>query len=201
VTCIFAGPNGANARLLWEQEIVGSNPTVPTSEHRSRSPAAYLPPLDCDAEQAGPQPNLLRTQHSGRSHPNSRSHSPAHRATAGGVLNGHETRWHQARCRFDRESRSGCMTPIEQDRTAGRGRGRGTTDQLACDTPRQPRRRQSRAAAPHPLAREPRLGALLSSDDFGSSGERAATLHPLWQVMESSWGEEDWWADEGARVL
>ena len=28
----------------------------------------------------------------------------------------------------------------------------------------------------------PRLGALLSSDDFGSSVERTARLHPLWQV-------------------
>jgi hypothetical protein len=28
---------------------------------------------------------------------------------------------------------------------------------------------------------KPRLGALLSSDDYGSSVERTATLHPLWQ--------------------
>jgi hypothetical protein len=30
---------------------------------------------------------------------------------------------------------------------------------------------------------KPRLGALLSSDDFGSSVERAARLHPLWRVL------------------
>jgi hypothetical protein len=29
---------------------------------------------------------------------------------------------------------------------------------------------------------KPRLGALLSSDDFGSSVERAAKRHPLWQL-------------------
>jgi hypothetical protein len=28
---------------------------------------------------------------------------------------------------------------------------------------------------------KPRLGALLSSDDFGSSVERTAKLHPLWR--------------------
>jgi hypothetical protein len=33
---------------------------------------------------------------------------------------------------------------------------------------------------------ERRLGALLSLDDFGSSVERTAKLHPLWQVP--SWG-------------
>ena len=31
---------------------------------------------------------------------------------------------------------------------------------------------------------KPRLGALLSSNDYGSSVERTATLHPLWQVRE-----------------
>ena len=37
---------------------------------------------------------------------------------------------------------------------------------------------------------ERRLGALLSSDDFGSSVERTATLHPLWQggVAEATGG-------------
>jgi hypothetical protein len=32
---------------------------------------------------------------------------------------------------------------------------------------------------------ERRLGALLSSEDFGSSVERTVTLHPLWQVQSS----------------
>jgi hypothetical protein len=31
-----------------------------------------------------------------------------------------------------------------------------------------------------------RLGALLSSDDYGSSVERAAKLHPLWQAWRAS---------------
>jgi hypothetical protein len=37
---------------------------------------------------------------------------------------------------------------------------------------------------------KPRLGALLSSDDYGSSVERTATLHPLWRVL-------GWWTDAG----
>jgi hypothetical protein len=37
-------------------------------------------------------------------------------------------------------------------------------------------------------------GALLSSDDYGSSVERAATLHPLWQGRR-------WWQNEWARRL
>jgi hypothetical protein len=37
-----------------------------------------------------------------------------------------------------------------------------------------------------------RLGALLSSDDFGSSVERTAKLHPLWQACE---GGECWLLD------
>jgi hypothetical protein len=31
----------------------------------------------------------------------------------------------------------------------------------------------------------PAGGALLSSDDFGSSVERTAKLHPLWQVVQA----------------
>jgi hypothetical protein len=34
---------------------------------------------------------------------------------------------------------------------------------------------------------ERRLGALLSSDDYGSSVERTAKLHPLWQAGTRSW--------------
>jgi hypothetical protein len=43
-------------------------------------------------------------------------------------------------------------------------------------------------------------GASLSSDDFGSSVERTATLHPLWQALREheasewwSWAVEDLW--------
>jgi hypothetical protein len=36
------------------------------------------------------------------------------------------------------------------------------------------------------LSSKPRLGALLSSDDFGSSVERTAKLHPLWRGQR--WG-------------
>ena len=42
---------------------------------------------------------------------------------------------------------------------------------------------------------ERRLGALLSSDDYGSSVERTAKLHPLWQVQLSRPG----WVRGGAR--
>jgi hypothetical protein len=35
-----------------------------------------------------------------------------------------------------------------------------------------------------PPAAKRRLGALLSSDDYGSSVERAAKLHPLWRMLK-----------------
>jgi hypothetical protein len=40
---------------------------------------------------------------------------------------------------------------------------------------------------------ERRLGALLSSDDFGSSVERTAKLHPLWQAGTRSWVALEAW--------
>jgi hypothetical protein len=40
---------------------------------------------------------------------------------------------------------------------------------------------------------ERRLGALLSSDDYGSSVERTATLHPLWQAGTRSWVALEAW--------
>jgi hypothetical protein len=55
--------------------------------------------------------------------------------------------------------------------------------------------RATGACSVAPSAR-PRLGALLSSDDFGSSVERTAKLHPLWRwevrlVCAAWWGALD----------
>jgi hypothetical protein len=46
-------------------------------------------------------------------------------------------------------------------------------------------RLQCHAAAGSLAAAKRRLGALLSSDDFGSSVERTAKLHPLWRACVS----------------
>jgi hypothetical protein len=63
VTSGFTGRGAAwSAHLLWEQEIVGSNPTVPTIERHWRRTAACRHPLNRGAERNGRQPTLLRTE-------------------------------------------------------------------------------------------------------------------------------------------
>ena len=47
-------------------------------------------------------------------------------------------------------------------------------------------------SCPAPPGMRPRPGALLSSDDCGSSVKRAAKLHPLWQAQQSG---EGWLVD------
>jgi hypothetical protein len=79
-------------------------------------------------------------------------------------------------------------------RTSGPGTHRGQTDTPrgrwpahGCNTPSAPPTTWRCRPPPRPLPsrlrwRERRTrGALLSSDDFASSVERTATLHPLWQ--------------------
>ena len=47
---------------------------------------------------------------------------------------------------------------------------------------------------------KPRLGALLSSDDYGSSVERTAKLHPLWQCRTDGRDVDEWRHDLGIAV-
>jgi hypothetical protein len=50
--------------------------------------------------------------------------------------------------------------------------------------PRRPGHRRDQTAAGNTLPSSRRLGALLSSDDFGSSVERDGGRHPLWRGVE-----------------
>jgi hypothetical protein len=99
------------------------------------------------------------------------------------------------------EPRSGLTAPVKQVLTADRGRGSGTngpagawdfstaTATITLEGYQRCSQDQPSglgAAATeqltHTAPRKPRLGALLSSDDLGSSVERTAGLHPLWQL-------------------
>jgi hypothetical protein len=75
---------------------------------------------------------------------------------------------------------------------AGRGRGQGDEGTAGIRTSGAHHAERPRDGAkvflwtaPAALGSPCRLGALLSLDDFGSSVERTATLHPLWQVLEA----------------
>jgi hypothetical protein len=73
--------------------------------------------------------------------------------------------------------------PFPKQQAAGSSPARGTKSAGQRLRRRCLARAQIGAVIPHSLAA---AGALLSSDDCGSSVERTAKVHPLWQVRRQS---------------